>query len=470
MHAFELNSDILDMEYAVRGPIPQRAAAMAQAGQKTIPCNIGNPQALGQRPMTWFRQVLGILEEPTRLGRERALLAAKPAGVELYDEEVLETAERMLQGFGGAVGAYSDSRGPQFVREAIARFIDARDGVSEGSGKKANPDQIFLTNGASEAVRYLLEMLITGPQDGIMIPIPQYPLYSASIRKCGGQQVDYYPDEERDWSLDREELERAHAEAVAQGIRVQAIVVIHPGNPTGSILDEDSVHQVLAFAREKQLCVIADEVYQENLYGASFTSFAKALGDDDEVPLFSLHSTSKSFYGECGHRGGYVEVRNPPAVQGQDYGFMEVLFKQASVSLCSNTVGQALCYLMVSPPSEGSASRKLYDEEKAGILSELETKAKRIRAAFDEMEGVHCFGRLGAMYLFPRLDVLPGGKSDFDYCMSLLEETGLCTVNGSGFGQREGTSHLRIAFLPPRALLEEVLPRWIDWHNKFVKQ
>jgi len=92
-----------------------------------------------------------------------------------------------------------------------------------------------------------------------------------------------------------------------------------------------------------------------------------------------------------------------------------------------------------------------------------------IRAAFDEMEGVECFGRIGAMYLFPRLNVLPGGTTDYDYCMALLEQTGLCTVNGTGFGQAEGTQHLRIAFLPAKSLLEMVLPAWIEFHNRYLR-
>jgi len=86
------------------------------------------------------------------------------------------------------------------------------------------------------------------------------------------------------------------------------------------------------------------------------------------------------------------------------------------------------------------------------------------------MDGVECFGKTGAMYLFPRMNKLPAGTSDFDYCMNLLETTGLCTVNGSGFGQKEGTHHLRIAFLPPREMLEEVLPAWIDFHNEYVNR
>jgi aspartate/methionine/tyrosine aminotransferase len=91
-----------------------------------------------------------------------------------------------------------------------------------------------------------------------------------------------------------------------------------------------------------------------------------------------------------------------------------------------------------------------------------------VREAFPQMEGVECFGKTGAMYLFPRLNKLPPGKTDFDYCMALLEKTGLCTVNGSGFGQQAGTNHLRIAFLPPQELLAQVLPEWIKFHNEYV--
>ncbi len=124
---------------------------------------------------------------------------------------------------------------------------------------------------------------------------------------------------------------------------------------------------------------------------------------------------------------------------------------------------------MVKPPPAGSAPHEQFVKEKEGILADLYDKATLIRAAFAEMDGVECFGRTGAMYLFPRLGKLPPGTTDFDYCMNLLETTGLCTVNGTGFGQRKGTNHLRIAFLPSRALLERVLPEWIRFHNEYVR-
>jgi aspartate/methionine/tyrosine aminotransferase len=464
------NANIIDMEYAVRGPIPQRAAELRQEGRRTIACNIGNPQALGQTPITYYRQVLSLLEDPSKIERERKLgklLGESAAEIELLPDDVLAVAERMLAGVGTGVGAYSESNGPRFIREAVARFIDRRDDIAATGAPASDPDEIFLSNGASEAVKYLLEILIAKPTDGIMIPIPQYPLYSAAIRKSGGVQVNYYPDEESGWKMSRAELEESLERAKRDGTHVKAIVVINPGNPTGAILTEESMREVIDFAEDHQLVLIADEVYQENVYGARFTSFAKVLGDRGGA-LCSLHSVSKGFYGECGHRGGYVELRNPPRIEGTDAGLAALLTKMASVSLCPNTIGQALSFLMVSPPEEGTESHALFTRQRTSILGALQAKAEMIRGAFARMQGVECFGRTGAMYLFPRLGPLPAGTTDFDYCMALLEETGLCTVNGSGFGQKEGTQHLRIAFLPPQELLEEVLPAWITFHNRYV--
>jgi aspartate/methionine/tyrosine aminotransferase len=468
----KLNPNVIDLEYAVRGPIPQRAAQLAAEGVRTIPCNIGNPQALGQKPLTFFRQVMSLIEEPDRIRRERALHELRAGGglegQDLVPGDAIEYAADVLERLPTGTGAYTESNGPRFIREAVARFIDERDDVAATGAPAADPDAIFLTNGASEAVRHGLDMLVGGPEDGIMIPIPQYPLYSATIMKVGGTQVDYYPSETDDWAMSRDVLEASLAGARARGITVRAIVVINPGNPTGAILPDESIRDVIDFAEEHGLVIMADEVYQENLYGgATFTSFAKVLGTRD-VPLMSFHSTSKGFYGECGKRGGYVEVRNPPAVEDTDVRFTDILMKLASVNLCSNVVGHLMTYLMVNRPRPGDESHELFARERDGILAALETKATMIREAFTEMDGMACYGRTGAMYLFPRIGKLPAGTGDFEYCMSLLEETGLCTVNGSGFGQEEGTHHLRIAFLPPTELLEEVLPRWIDFHNAYV--
>lgn len=473
--AFAVNQNILEMEYAVRGPIPKRAAQLENQGMRIIPCHIGNPQALGQPPLSYVRQVLSLVEDPSKIARERVLKTmfeetpfSDLKEADFIPDDVLSISENILTHMkAGGTGAYTESKGERFIRQAVAEFINKRDNFENSEGVSADPEKIFLTSGASEGVKYLIDLLIDQDNDGIMIPIPQYPLYSASIKKAGGVQVNYYPDEERGWAFDQEMLEESITNARRNGIHVKGIVVINPGNPTGAVLSEESIKAVIQFAREHQLVIIADEVYQENVYAGKFVSFAKVLGTD-AVPLFSMHSISKGFYGECGHRGGYLEVRNPPKVQGSELDFIDLLTKQASVSLCANTAGQVLTYLMVTPPVEGSESYPLFVREKEKVLKDLEAKANMIKDAFTQMEGVECFGKVGAMYLFPRLKVLPAGTTDFDYCMALLESTGLCTVNGGGFGQKAGTSHLRIAFLPPQELLSQVLPAWIKFHNHYV--
>ena len=452
----KVNQNIMEMEYAVRGPIPRRAAELKKQGMVTIPCNIGNPQALGQKPITFYRQVVSLVEDPSR-------------NTNSVSDYVLDLSENFLSKMESGLGAYTESNGPLFIREAIARFINKRDGFDSSSSLGSNPDNIFITNGASEGAKYIIDLLISGKNDGIMIPIPQYPLYSATIKKCGGVQVNYYPDEDSGWTVNRSILEEALNSVRKNGVTVKGIVVINPGNPTGAVLDEKTIREVIDFAKKNKIVIIADEVYQENVYNAKFVSFARVLGEED-VPLCSLHSVSKGFYGECGHRGGYLEVRNPPKVLGTDMSFIGIILKQASVCLCSNTVGQLLVYLMVNSPEEGSEPYRQFIKEKESILNELKDKATMIREGFKKMDSLECFGRTGAMYLFPRLNKLPEGSTDFDYCMNLLENTGLCTVNGSGFGQKEGTHHLRIAFLPPKQLIEKVLPQWIKFHNEYVNR
>ena len=474
LYSLVVNPNILEMEYAVRGPIPQRAAELKKQGRKIIPANIGNPQALGQVPMTYLRQVLSLVEDPAKIDRERQLKSLFEESPycdlreeDFISEDILQLSEGILTASGTGMGAYTESKGMPFVREAIADFIDHRDGYRPGKGIPADPESIFLTTGASQGVYFVVDLLLANENDGIMIPIPQYPLYSAAIKKAGGVQVNYYPDEEGGWIFDREILVDAYQEAQKKGVNVKAIVVINPGNPTGAVLNEESMVEVIQFAEEHQLMIIADEVYQENVYGGEFLSFAKVLGVQ-RVPLASLHSISKGFLGECGHRGGYLEMRNPPKIEGTSLDFIDLLNKQASVSLCSSTPGQVLTYLMVKPPLENTRTYQIYAEEKRKVLNDLHEKALMIREAFKKMKGVECFGETGALYLFPRLGYLPEGTTDFDYCMALLEETGLCTVNGSGFGQKPGTQHLRIAFLPPKEQLEQVLPAWIEFHNRYV--
>jgi aspartate/methionine/tyrosine aminotransferase len=444
----DLGKAVLETEYAVRGPIVARAAELEKQGREIIYCNIGNPQALGQQPLTWNRQILALCEYP-------ALMDLAPG---TFPADAIETAKAILAGTGHGLGAYSESRGVRFIREAVAEFILERDHIG------VNADAIFLTDGASKGVQAVLRLLISGPRDGIMVPIPQYPLYSATITLYEGRMVPYFLDEANGWKLSRPMLEASLAQAQAAGTRVKAICVINPGNPTGAVLDEANIAMIIDFARAHRLSILADEVYQENIYlpGDAFVSFAKVLHQREvkDVCLFSFHSCSKGFLGECGVRGGYFEFRNvPDDVAAQ-------ILKLQSVSLCANLAGQVATYAMVRPPRPGSPSYAQYASERAAILDTLKQRAILLAEGLNRIEGISCNVIAGAMYAFPRI-TLPSGRTDSDYAMALLEQTGICVVPGSGFGQAEGTAHFRTTILPPTDKIQMVVDALGAFHQQF---
>jgi len=437
---------VLATEYAVRGPIVARAQELEKQGREIIYCNIGNPQSFGQKPLTWLRQLLALCEYPA--------LMDLPLGV--FPADAVETARAILNESRHGMGAYSESAGLRFIREAVAEFIRERDSIG------ADPDAIFLTDGTSKGVQTILKLLLASPADGIMIPIPQYPLYSATITLCGGRIVPYYLDEADHWKLNRSMLDDSLRKARAQGTRVKAICIINPGNPTGAVVDEKNIAMVLDFAREHGLAVLADEVYQENVYlpGDKFVSFARVLHDKGihDVSLFSFHSCSKGFLGECGVRGGYFECRNVPSdVAAQ-------ILKLQSVSLCSNLAGQVATYAMVHPPQPGDPSYELYYREKTAILEEMKIRAGFLAQGLNKIDGISSNPIAGAMYAFPCI-TLPAGETDEDYCMALLEETGICVVPGSGFGQAEGTAHFRTTILPPTEKIRQVVEKLGAFHR-----
>ena len=444
----DLGKAVLETEYAVRGPIVARATELEKQGREIIYCNIGNPQSLGQKPLTWNRQILALCQHP-------ALMEAAPGA---FPADAVETARAILVGTKHGLGAYSESRGVRFIREAVAEFILERDHIG------VDPDAIFLTDGASKGVQTILRLLIGKPADGIMVPIPQYPLYSATITLYEGRMVPYFLDEANGWKLSRTMLEGSLVQAKAAGTDVKAICVINPGNPTGAVLDEANIEMIIAFAREHGLSILADEVYQENIYlpGDAFVSFAKVLHDLDvkDVSLFSFHSCSKGFLGECGVRGGYFEFRNVPEdVAAQ-------ILKLQSVSLCANLAGQAATYAMVRPPKPGMPSYVQYAAERSAILDTLKQRAILLAEGLNRIEGITCNVIAGAMYAFPSV-TLPPGRTDFDYALALLEQTGICVVPGSGFGQVEGTAHFRTTILPPTEKMQQVVAALAKFQRSF---
>lgn len=466
-----LSKGIRDAQYAVRGEIVLRANELERQGRQIIYSNIGNPQQLNQKPITFFRQVLALIQYPD--------LLSNPQAQSLFPADALERAREYLRYIPGGSGAYSHSKGALFVRQQVASFISARDG-----GISSDPEDIYLTDGASPGIQRTLSLLIdkgvagasSSPSGaaGILIPIPQYPLYSAAIAMLGGEQLRYELDESREWALDVSSMEQTVADAARRGIRPKAIVVINPGNPTGQTMTRANIEEVVRFAEKHHLVILADEVYQANVYRSDrpFVSFKKVVSDlRSPVELFSFHSTSKGMLGECGRRGGYFECVNV------DEAVKEQIYKVASVGLCSNLDGQIMTGLMTRPPAVGQPSYELYRGEMQALYGSLARRAKKMSQLLNALDGMSCNSVDGAMYAFPQIRLsesavaaaqAAGMVPDTFYCLRLLEETGICVVPGSGFGQKEGTWHFRTTILPPEEAIDAVVQNLAAFHRRFM--
>ncbi|KAL0822136.1 hypothetical protein ABMA28_004269 [Loxostege sticticalis] len=468
-----LNPNVLKLEYAVRGPLVIRAAEIEKELQKgaqkpfkkVIWANIGDAQAMGQKPITFIRQVLACVSHPELIEKSD------------YPEDVKHRAQEILNGMGGkSCGAYTQSHGIELIRRRVAEYIERRD------GHKANWQDIVLSGGASNAIKNVLQLFckdVDGKPSGVMIPIPQYPLYSASLAEYGLQQCGYYLNEETNWGLDISELERSRDEYM-KNVAVRAIVIINPGNPTGQVLTRENIESIIKFAHKHKLFIFADEVYQDNVYaeGSKFFSFKKVLTEmgapyNTEVELASFMTVSKGYMGECGLRGGWMELVNmDPVVQAN-------LYKAISAMLCPTTLGQTAVDCVARPPQPGEPSYELFIKEKSAVLDSLNKRAKMIADTFNNMEGFSCNTVQGAMYAFPQFQLparavsaakAAGQAPDVYYVFKLLEETGICVVPGSGFGQRPGTYHFRTTILPQPALLQEMLDIFQNFHKKFTAE
>jgi len=487
-----MNANLRKMEYAVRGEvviaadhINEELQKQNQKGdgndnitptqkysfEKIVYTNIGNPQSVGQPPLTWPRQVLALVDLPEAQGVDH------PEAHQLFPIDAIRRAKEIKKGMGGSgSGAYSHSKGLQLFREDVVGFLQERDGEEVPT----DAEHIFLSNGASAAISNLLTALIADSTCGVMTPIPQYPIYSATIDLLGGRQVGYYLDEQNQWNLNIQELERSLQEAKDKGTNVVGFVLINPGNPTGGVLSKQAVQEVVQFCATHNLVLLADEVYQENVYDDSmeFYSCKRAAYDlglieSNDIEVASFHSTSKGVYGECGRRGGYMELTGfDPTVQDQ-------LYKLASSSLCSSLNGQCMTSLMCRGPAVGDVSYDSYRAEKQDIFTSLKRRAKIVEQGLDAIDGFSCQPAQGAMYCFPRVEMPPNAiveakrqntTPDTLYALSLLQRTGIVVVPASGFGQETHRYGFRTTFLPSEPEMTKAVQDMKLHHEEFCQK
>lgn len=329
----------------------------------------------------------------------------------------------MRDGYNG----YAPSAGVPTAREAIALEAE-RVGI-----RGVSPQDVLVTSGASEAIELCLTALLE-PGDGLLLPAPGYPLYNAVAAKVSAEVIPYYLDEAHGWSLDLAEIESKITP------RTRAIIIGNPNNPTGAVLERKVLEGLIEIARRRGLLIFSDEIYDKLLYDRPHVSTA-ALTQD--VPVLTFNGLSKS-YVACGWRVGWVVFCNSHLMTD----LRAAVLRLADARLC----GPAPQQFAIGPALTGPQD---HIPKMMGKLRERrDLMVKRLNA----IRGISVVQPDGAFYAMPRLQ-LPGLDSDEAFIMSLLRETGVLFVHGSGFGQKPGTYHFRVVFLPPLETLSAAFNR-----------
>lgn len=397
---------LANVGYDIRGPVLDKARQMEEEGHKIIKLNIGNVAAFGLMPP---------------------------------DEIVLD----MIRNLPSQVAAgYTDSKGLFAPRKAVVHY------TQEKNVQGVTVDDVYLGNGASELIAFSMNALLDAG-DEVLLPSPDYPLYTAVVSLSGGTPVHYRCDEGSGWLPDLDDI-RAKVTP-----NTKAIVVINPNNPTGALYPVDLLQGIVEIARQHGLVVMADEIYDKTLYdGASHTSIA-SLADD--VLFITYNGLSKN-YRSCGYRAGWMVVSGDKK-RARDY--IEGLNMLASMRLCANTTGQ----MAIQTALGGYQSIK-------DLVAPGGRLARQRDLAYDlltQIPGVSVVKPKAALYMFPRLDPrMYPVTDDQQLAYDLLAEEKVLIVQGTGFNWPE-PDHFRLVFLPNTDDLTEAvgrIARFLDHYRK----
>jgi alanine-synthesizing transaminase len=388
------SSKLANVCYDVRGPVVEKASQMEEDGHKIIKLNIGNLAVFG-------------LEPP---------------------EEIVQD---MIRNLSRAAG-YTDSKGLFAPRKSVVHY------TQEKNIAGVTVDDVYLGNGASELIAMSMNALLDDG-DEVLIPSPDYPLYTAVVSLSGGTPVHYICDEQSEWMPDIADI-RAKITP-----RTKAIVVINPNNPTGALYPESLLQEIVEVARQHQLIVFADEIYDKTLYdGNTHTSIA-ALADD--VLFVTFNGLSKN-YRSCGYRAGWMVVSGEKR-HARDY--IEGLNMLATMRLCANTPGQ----LAIQTALGGYQSIKDLVAPTGRLCRQRDLAHKLLT----EIPGVSCVKPKAALYMFPRLDPkMYPFEDDQNFAYELLAEEKVLIVQGTGFNWAN-PDHFRLVFLPNSDDLAEAIGR-----------
>jgi alanine-synthesizing transaminase len=388
------SSKLADVCYDIRGPVLDAARQLEEEGRRILKLNIGNPA---------------------------------PFGFEAPDEIIANVVRNLPLSEG-----YSDSQGVLSARTAIVQHYQ------EQGFADVSVEHVWLGNGVSELISFALQALLDDG-DEVLIPAPDYPLWTAATSLCGGRAVHYMCDESADWLPDIDDL------AAKISPRTKAIVVINPNNPTGAVYPRWVLESIAELARKHGLVVMTDEIYEKILYdGAEHVPFASVAPD-----LFTLtfNGLSKA-YRLAGFRSAWLLVTGPRRAAGS---YLEGLAILANMRLCPNVPGQHAIQTALG------GRQSINDLVLPG--GRLREQRDAAMAALKQIPGVTCVQPRGALYVFPRLDpeIYPI-EDDQQFVLDLLRDQHVLVVQGSGFNWPQ-PDHLRIVTLPRADDLTEAIGR-----------
>ena len=406
MNPIKKSDKLQNVCYDIRGPLLQTANKMEAEGKRILKLNIGNPAPFG-------------LEAPHEILRDVAMNLPEATG-------------------------YSDSQGIFAARKAVLQYYQ-----SKGLLSAVDVRDVYLGNGVSELIVMTMQALMNDG-DEVLVPMPDYPLWTAAANLAGGTAVHYRCNEDDNWHPDIEDIKSKITS------KTKGIVVINPNNPTGALYSDELLLQIIEVAKEHDLIIMADEIYDRILYDDMEHTPMSTLTDD--VLVLSYNGLSKS-HRIAGFRAGWMMVSGKKHHAAD---FIEGLDMLASMRLCSNVQGQ----YAIQTAMGGYQSMKDLTSKKGRLYKQREMAVSRLNA----IKGISCTMPQGAFYCFPKMDpeVYPI-EDDMAFMMDLLVEENVLLVQGTGFNW-DAPDHFRLVFLPNLHDLEDAMDRLERFFAKKRKQ
>ena len=394
MERFPKSDKLAQVRYDIRGQIHKEALRLEEEGNKILKLNIGNPA---------------------------------PFGFEAPDEILVDVIRNLPTAQG-----YCDSKGLYSARKAIVQYYQSK------GMRGMDVNDVYIGNGVSELITMSMQALLN-EGDEILIPMPDYPLWTAAATLAGGKAVHYLCDEENEWFPDIEDIKAKISP------RTKGILIINPNNPTGAVYSRAILLEIAELARQHGLIIFADEIYEKILYDGAVHHHIAALAPD--VLTVTYNGLSKA-YRVAGFRQGWMVLNGP---KNQAKGFIEGLDMLASMRLCANTPMQHA--IQTALGGYQSINEFILP---GGRLLEQRNKAWELLI---QIPGITCVKPKGAMYMFPKIDTeMYGIKDDAKFIYDLLQAEKVLLVQGSGFNWHK-PDHFRVVTLPYVHQLEEAIGR-----------